>query len=156
MKIVKADLTHLESVARLFDLYRQFYDCQPDLKVATQFIRDRMEQEESTIFLAMNDATGCGFVQLYPSFCSVDAVRIFILYDLYVDEPFRRSGLGRELMNYTTSWAKIQGAARLDLLTAKNNVNAQALYEDLGYKKVLEDFYAYSLNLSDAPKYSDS
>ncbi|MBX2867380.1 MAG: GNAT family N-acetyltransferase [Acidiferrobacterales bacterium] len=149
LEITKADLSNHEAVARLFDLYRQFYKCPPDLKLATQFIRKRIERNESTIFLAKNEGKECGFVQLYPSFCSVDAVKIFILYDLYVDAPFRRSGVARKLMTYTTSWARAQEAARLDLLTAKTNVKAQTLYEELEYKRVLEDFFAYSLNLSE-------
>lgn len=147
MEILQANTSHVDAVARLFDLYRQFYQCDPNLDLATRFIRERIEREESIIFLARDNTAGCGFVQIYPSFCSVDAVRIYILYDLYVDHSYRRSGVGRRLMNHATEWAKQQGGARLDLLTAKDNVSAQALYEQLGYKRVLEDFYAYSLGI---------
>jgi len=148
MEIVKAEIRHIDEVARLFDLYRQFYQCAPDLNLAKQFIGDRISQNESTIFLACEKDIGCGFVQLYPSFCSVDAVKIYILYDLYVDIDCRRAGLAEQLMRYTTAWAKDQGAGRIDLLTAKSNDTAQALYEKLGYQITLEDYYAYSLDLS--------
>ena len=50
-------------------------------------------------------------------------------------------------MNRATQWAKENNAARLDLLTAHTNKIGQHLYESLGYKKVLEDFHAYSLEL---------
>ena len=86
-----------------------------------------------------------GFVQLYSSFCSVDAIKIYIRYDLCVDADSRGSGLGERLMNKATEWARSNGAARLDLLTAHDNVAGQHLYEKLGYKKVNEGFYAYSL-----------
>ena len=156
MKIVKASQQHLSEMARLFDLYRQFYECPSDLDLATQFISDRMTNNESVIFMALDpdeqganeaEGQGKGFVQLYPSFCSVDAVKIYILYDLYVDADGRKSGIGRRLMEQATLFAKESGAARLDLLTAHSNVGGQALYEKLGYKKVNEDFYAYSLQV---------
>ncbi len=145
MEIVKAGEQHIAEVSRLFDLYRQFYDCDPDLQLATRFITERIERGESDIFLAQGAGKASGFVQLYPSFCSVEAVKIFILYDLYVDVGSRRSGIGRQLMERATEWAKTNGAARLDLLTHHNNLAGQALYEGLGYKKVLEDFHAYPL-----------
>jgi ribosomal protein S18 acetylase RimI-like enzyme len=147
VEIVKANREHIEEVSRLFDLYRQFYECTPDLELATRFITERIEREESDIFVAINGDKASGFVQLYPSFCSVDAVKIYILYDLYVDADKRKSGIGEKLMNKATAWAKTNGAARLDLLTAHDNLIGQNLYEKLGYKRDLDDFYAYSLQV---------
>ncbi len=147
MEIIKANLQNLSDVAQLFDLYRQFYECPPDFALATRLIKERMENSESDIFLAIDGNCSCGFVQLYPSFCSVQAIKIYILYTLYVETNYRNSGLGVRLMNRATQWAKENNAARLDLLTAKSNKIGQHLYEKLGYKKVLEDFHAYSLEL---------
>jgi len=147
MDIIRAQQEHIEEVARLFDLYRQFYECEGDIGLATNFISERINNDESVIFLAQEQGKGLGFVQLYPSFCSVDAVRIFILYDLYVDAAGRKSGVGQGLMEQATQFAKDAGAARLDLLTAHSNLAGQTLYEKLGYKKVNEDFYAYSLQV---------
>jgi len=147
MEIIKANLHNLSDVARLFDLYRQFYECPPDATLATRFIKERMENSESDIFLAIDGNSACGFVQLYPSFCSVQAVKIYILYDLYVETVYRNSGLGESLMNRATQWAKENNAVRLDLLTANTNKIGQHLYEKIGYKRVHDDFYAYSLAL---------
>lgn len=147
MEIVKAGPEHIVEVSRLFDLYRQFYECEPDLGLATKFITERIEREESDIFVALDGNAASGFVQLYPSFCSVEAIKIYILYDLYVDADQRKSGIGERLMNRATEWARENGAARLDLLTAHSNLAGQHLYERLGYKKVNEDFYAYSLDV---------
>ena len=147
MDIRKADLQNLSDVARLFDLYRQFYECPPYYKLATKFIKERMENSESDIFLAIVENSACGFVHLYPSFCSVQAIKIYILYDLYVEAEYRNSGLGENLMNRATQWAIENNADRLDLLTANTNKIGQHLYEKLGYKRVLDDFQAYSLEL---------
>ena len=147
MNIVKAGHEHIAEVARLFDLYRQFYECEPDLALAMHFISERVERDESDIFVAVEAGKACGFVQLYPSFCSVECAKIYILYDLYVDADCRKTGLGEKLMNAASNWALTNGAARLDLLTEHSNVAGQHLYEKLGYKKVNENFFAYSLNV---------
>jgi ribosomal protein S18 acetylase RimI-like enzyme len=147
VNIVRVGSNHIAEVGRLFDLYRQFYDCEADLALATQYIADRIDNNESIIFAAEESTALSGFVQLYPSFCSVDAVKIFILYDLYVDATHRNIGIGAKLMNRATEFARAQGAARLDLLTAHSNKPGQHLYEKLGYQKVNQDFYAYSLEL---------
>ena len=111
MPIVKANKAHIAEVSRLFDLYRQFYDCEADLPLATRFITERIERGESDIFVAVDGETASGFVQLYPSFCSVDAIKIYILYDLYVDADARRTGVGEQLMQRATEWAAHDGQA---------------------------------------------
>jgi ribosomal protein S18 acetylase RimI-like enzyme len=149
MDILKATSDNISEIAKLFDLYRQFYECKSDIELAEKYISERIINKESTIFIANDSGKIKGFVQMYPSFCSVDAIKIFILYDLYVDVNDRNSGIGTLLMNRAAEHAKEQGASRVDLRTALNNKPGQHLYEKLGYKKVLEDFYTYSLNIKD-------
>ena len=147
MKILKATKEHVPEIAKLFDLYRQLYECEPNIELAKAYISERIEKEESTIFLADENGITSGFVQMYPSFCSVDAVKIYILYDLYVDASDRNSGIGALLMSRAAEYAREQGASRIDLMTAFNNKPGQHLYEKLGYKRVSEDFYTYSLQV---------
>jgi ribosomal protein S18 acetylase RimI-like enzyme len=147
MEIIRANQAHVAEISKLFDLYRQFYECESDLDLAKEFIADRINNNESVIFAAMEGISAKGFVQLYPSFCSVEAIKIYILHDLYVDECGRKSGIGEALMNKATEFAKESGASRIDLLTAFENKAGQHLYEKLGYKKVLEDFYTYSFKV---------
>ncbi len=147
--IVKATPQDAARIAPLFDLYRQFYDCPPDPDGTLDFIQQRLERDESTIFIAQNEAgKAVGFTQLYASFCSVQMCRIFILYDLYVAEAGRRAGVAESLMNRAKEHALEHGAGRIDLLTAHTNTWAQALYEKLGYTINSQDFRGYSLDLS--------
>lgn len=151
MKLIEATQEHIEEVAKLFDQYRQFYLCEPDLELATDFITQRICNRESSIFIAQDEQSdtpsSAGFVQLYSSFCSVDAIKISILYDLYVDQAYRKQGIGELLMNQAAEFAKATGAKRIDLSTAKDNFSGQRLYEKLGYSQSLNDFYGYSLTL---------
>jgi ribosomal protein S18 acetylase RimI-like enzyme len=139
-----AILADLTVIAPLFDAYRQFYDQAPDLALATRFIRERMQNSESVILLAVNaDGLTIGFCQLYPTFCSVEAKPIYSLYDLFVTPAARRSGAGKALLQAAEALAASHSKARLDLTTAKTNHAAQAAYDALGW--VRDDmFYAYS------------
>ena len=138
----------LDQLADLFDQYRQFYECPPDLGAAKNWLAENLERGRSTLFAADTGSQLLGFTQLYPALCSVDLVDYFVLYDLYVVEAARRQGIARALMNAASEWAKAQGADRLDLETARDNAPGQALYRDLGYE-LDEVFLKFSLDLSD-------
>lgn len=126
----------LERVAELFDLYRQFYSRPSDIQLAKDFISQRFTNNESVIFIAEDSQQSIvGFCQLYPTFCSVLAAPIFILYDLFVIDVARKNGVGRCLLLQSETYVKSKGAKRLDLTTARDNVSAQSLYESLDWQK---------------------
>ena len=145
--IRRAHMDDISSLATLFDLYRQFYECPADLDAATNWIRHNMEAQRSVIFTADTGSELLGFTQLYPALCSVDLVGYYVLYDLYVLEHARRQGVARALMNAASQWAREQGAARLDLETGRDNGAGQALYRSLGYT-LDEVFLKFSLDLT--------
>lgn len=148
VEIRRAGVSDLHLLAPLFDDYRQFYHQPSDLVVARQYLASRLEREESVVFLAASDTVGYGFVQLYPSFCSVAARPIWILYDLFVSPAARGQGHGRRLMQAARSFASASGAQRLVLSTADDNRTAQRLYESLGYRRDTV-FRHYELALQD-------
>ena len=135
LDIRRATSADLDLVAPLFDRYRQFYGCSPDLDAARGFLAERLERGESVVFVAVLDGQGVGFTQLYPTFTSIGAARAWILNDLYVSPEARRMGVGRRLMDAARAMAEETGAASLELATAKDNAGAQALYRSCGYKK---------------------
>lgn len=146
-EIVRAELKHLEELGRLFNLYRIFYEEEDDIEKATNYITARFKNEDSIIFVSRRqDSTLNGFVQLYPSYCSVSTIPILILYDLFVDESQRTKGKGRLLMNAARDYAKENGYKRLELSTAKDNYIGQSLYESLGYA-LDKEFLQYSLEI---------
>ena len=143
-KTRRANIEDVETIAPLFDAYRQFYEQEPNLAFASQFIKARLTNKESIIFVAEDQAQNAlGFCQIYPSFCSVIGAPIYVLYDLFVSSSARKSGIGRLLLEQARLHAKENNIPRMDLTTAKTNLTAQSLYESLGW--VRDDiFYAYN------------
>ena len=114
---------------------------------AERFIRARIENGESVVLVAQAPSgTLTGFCQLYPSFCSVAAAPIYVLYDLFVAPEARRTGVAKALLAAAHERAQADGKVRMDLTTAKTNVKAQALYESMGWRRD-EVFFTYTLDV---------
>jgi ribosomal protein S18 acetylase RimI-like enzyme len=136
MRIRAAEPNDLEAVVPLFEGYRAFYRCEPNEGAARKFLRERLSRVDSVILIAEEESSGSvvGFVQLYPTFSSLQMARALILNDLFVLENYRRSGVARMLMQAARAFAETSGAVSLSLETAADNVKARALYESLGYR----------------------
>jgi ribosomal protein S18 acetylase RimI-like enzyme len=147
--IHKAELNELNQIVDLFSLYREFYGQQTNTAAATAFIKERISNKESVIFLAeINDQDKklpVGFVQLYPSFSSVSMKNVWILNDLFVKQNYRKMGIGKSLINKSIHFAAEAKAKGLTLCTAYDNYSAQKLYEKIGFTKN-ESFYYYCYN----------
>jgi GNAT superfamily N-acetyltransferase len=146
-KIRRADLNDLEVLTHLFDGYRQFYEQSSDVEGARAFLMSRMEQHESVLFLAENESgKALGFTQLYPTFSSVRMKPVWILNDLFVARNARKLGVANALMEAAEQWARVQGAAGLELATAKDNITAKSVY-DARQWKLDEAYDHYSITL---------
>lgn len=147
LNVERIGLASVSEVAVLFDLYRQFYEQESDLELAKSFLQSRLENNESILLAARVDGGEIlGFCQIYPTFCSVIAQPIYVLYDLFVLPNARKGGVGKSLLIAAAELAKASGITRMDLTTAKSNLTAQSVYESLGWARD-EIFYTYNLNL---------
>lgn len=143
-KTRRANIKDINKIAPLFDAYRQFYEQEPNLEFAQEFISARLNNNESIIFIAEDETQNAlGFCQIYPSFCSVLGAPIYVLYDLFVSPDARKSGLGKLLLEQAYEHAKANNIPRMDLTTAKTNLTAQSLYESLGWARD-DIFFAYN------------
>jgi ribosomal protein S18 acetylase RimI-like enzyme len=147
MKIRKINSSECDLVADLFDRYRMFYRQPSDPALARKYIQARLDNNESTIFVALVEGTPVGFTQLYPYYSSIRAAKNWILNDLYVDRVYRKQKIGEALMQTAMDFARQEGAAFMELQTAKDNLVAQGLYEKLGFMKQqpASDFYTYRI-----------
>ena len=144
--IRQATVSDLDSLVPLFDGYRQFYRQASEPDRIRKFLKDRFENNQSVIFMAVKDGTAIGFTQLYPSFSSGALARIFILNDLFVDPGARLVGAASALLQAAAEYGRRVGALRLVLSTEVTNMPAQSLYEKLAWTRNTE-FCTYQLTL---------
>ena len=109
-------------------------------------MNERLKNRESVIFLAVEGDEALGFTQLYPTFSSTTLRPMWILNDLFVAPLRRKSGVARALMMRARQFGMEHQAVELMLETATDNLNAQRLYESLGWKRDT-GFYTYHLHL---------
>lgn len=139
MHIKRINLSEAGLVTGLFDKYRVFYKKDSDTGLAEQFIKTRLDNNESVIFIALDNDAPVGFTQLYPKYSSVSAVKNWILNDLYVEPSYRKQGIGEALIKTAMDFAKGDGATYVQLETAVDNYTAQSLYEGIGFQKQAPD-----------------
>ncbi len=128
IKIVQAQSSHLNEVAQLFDAYRVFYRKDTDLPAAKKFIQERIEQQDSVIYVAEEDGKLLGFTQLYPLFSSTRMQRSWLLNDLYVAQDQRGRGISKLLIEQSKALARATNAAGVSLETEKSNTVGNQLY----------------------------
>jgi GNAT superfamily N-acetyltransferase len=147
IQIRRAHLHDLGLITPLFDLYRQFYEQASDLARAENFLAQRIQHNESVIFLAFDGDAAVGFTQLYPGFSSVSMARTFLLNDLFVVSSHRRHGVGSLLLEAAVAHAKAEQAVRISLTTNVANTAAQAVYEGQAWARE-KAFFTYNFPLT--------
>lgn len=144
MIVKQADYTDLKELSEIFDEYRQFYNQTSNVSKAFQFLVDRMEHQQSIVFLVRekNSNIIIGFTQLYPVFSSISLQRSYILNDLYVRPNFRRKKVAETLIQKAKEFVKSMSGKGLELSTAATNESAQSLYKKHGFVKE-DEFLTY-------------
>jgi len=129
--IKQLQIEHLAHLIPLFDEYMVFYEKESNPLKHEAYLRERIEKNEATVFVAYdNNDQPVGFVLNYHSFSSTALGRM----------------IGQRMIDRTLELAKELGAVRVDLGTAKTNIQAQGLYEKIGFAQDTE-FYSYSYSL---------
>jgi|SRR5690606_11592790 len=153
LEIKRISSTESDLVISLFNKYRIFYKQPSDIELAKAFIQARLDKNESVIFVATfkdkDEVFPVGFTQLYPKFSSGKAIKIWVLNDLYVEQAFRKQGVGESLIKIALDYAKNDQASHVELSTAVDNYIAQSLYESIGFKKQSPntDFFMYKIDV---------
>jgi ribosomal protein S18 acetylase RimI-like enzyme len=135
MTIREAKLNDIPDLVWLFDAYRVFYQKRSDKITATTFLTERLQKQESVIFVAENQIQELvGFVQLYPLFSSTRMKKLWLLNDLYVAENQRGKGISIALIDACKQHCITTEACGLLLETAKTNIIGNNLYPKTGFE----------------------
>ncbi len=133
MKIIKAELQHLDDLAPLFDGYRVFYRQPSNIEAVKPFLIERLTNQDTILYIAYINDEAVGFTHLFHSFSSVSMQPLFILNDLYVASNHRKKGIGVALMNEAKKLCRELDYKGVGLQTETSNP-AQHLYESLGWE----------------------
>ncbi len=144
-RTVNSEPELFSELVSLFDDYRKFYHQASDKVKARKFLSQRLEEEESVIYMARENGVALGFTQLYPMFSSISMEPIWVLNDLYVTTEGRNSGTGTSLLVAAQHFCRRERARGLALETGKENP-AQKLYERLGWEKDQEYLHYFWKN----------
>jgi ribosomal protein S18 acetylase RimI-like enzyme len=82
-----------------------------------------------------------GFATLFWSWDTTEAMRIGIMYDLYVVPEVRGKGVGRRLIEACRGACRKRGVGKVVWETAPDNETAQRLYDSTGADSSLWKIY---------------
>ena len=139
------DAGSLPEVLPLIRAYQVFYQVPEinDEKNRAFFSQFGQGQPQGCQLLARWGDRVVGFATVYFSFSSTIAEKVAVLNDLYILPELRRLGVGRSLIEAAREYAAEQSAVRLQWLTAKDNLSAQALYDTMDTQRSEWQFYTY-------------
>ena len=148
MNIREAEIHDLELLSMLFDGYRVFYRKESDVDAVKGFLKERLENKDSTIFVCeTEDSKLVGFTQLYPLFSSTRMKKLWLLNDLFVDNGYRGKGISVLLIDRAKQLVRDTHACGMFLETEKTNFIGNKLYPKTGFTFNEEtNFYSWNVD----------
>lgn len=125
------DTFHREALPHVFR--------EPDGPARTkEYISDIIADENTALFVAESEDGIIGLVHILlreaPDIPILMPRRYAMISDLAVKKGFRRSGVGRALMESAHQWARDNGVTQVELGVWEFNKAAMTFYEKLGYR----------------------
>ncbi|NLI16597.1 MAG: GNAT family N-acetyltransferase [candidate division Zixibacteria bacterium] len=142
------DVVAISKMWLKFMQYNAMFDSSFEVKpkVTARFareIQDRLEDSNYRIAVAEIDNGLVGYCFSYvsrkPYFFRLG--KFGFIGDLFVEETYRRRGIGRMLVNDAHAFFERRGIEQVELLVAAKNIDTIKFWEKLGYIKLLEWMY---------------
>jgi ribosomal protein S18 acetylase RimI-like enzyme len=95
---------------------------------------DVLRDERAHVLAAFRDGRPVGYALVYV-LPRIDDRRMAFVYDVGVEEAFRRQGVGRELMDAAQQVMREARAYKMFVLTDEDNEAAMALYAAAGAER---------------------
>ena len=147
MEILKAKLEHVGEIALLNDAVQRLHDehhsevfkYPTDIAEVERFFRDRISDDDSSIFMAwiLGQAVGyvwCAIERRHENAFKHGQERIYI-HQLSVEPEYRREGVAIKLMHAVENMARENGISRFALDSWEFNKDAHAFFEQLGFSR---------------------
>ncbi|WP_308364695.1 MULTISPECIES: GNAT family N-acetyltransferase [unclassified Microbulbifer] len=137
---------NLEDVLPLIRQYQEFYKVEDicDMRNRVFFSRFGEQSRDGCQFAYRQAGKLVAFATVYFTYTSTIAAKVGVLNDLFTLPDFQNRGIGRELIEHCRHYAANRGAARLQWMTASDNLHAQSLYDSMSTGKSSWYFYTYT------------
>ena len=141
--VTEADLDELLPLMRA---YCDFYEVAPSDDALVDMAMTLLEDpdlEGVQLIARDDDGRALGFATIFWSWSTLSASRIAVMNDLFVHPDGRGGGYAGALISACVDHARERGATSVQWQTAKDNLQAQAVYDRVGAKR--EEWVDYSL-----------
>ncbi len=149
MKIRPARLNDAEPIGQLWVKLAKYHAAlDPDLprpasngaQLYARRIANRIDDSYTHTLVAEHDGVVVGYalgvlIDFVPEM--FEAERGGFLADIYVEEPYRRQGVGRALVDALMSWFREHGARYFELYVAERNADGRAFWEAVGGRSLM-------------------
>ena len=146
VRIEVAGPDDLDELLPLMRAYCDFYEVAPsdsELLALSEALVDHPELEGLQLIARDETGRAVGFATIFWSWSTLQAARIAVMNDLFVDPAGRGGGYAEALIRACAERARERGAATLEWQTAKDNFRAQAVYDRVGGRR--SEWLDYSL-----------
>nr|WP_321356402.1 GNAT family N-acetyltransferase [uncultured Draconibacterium sp.] len=145
MIIRNAKLSDITELTRLMMKFRAFYQQKSNHEELQTFIKSRITNDDSVIFVVEGNNELIGYAQLYPSFSTIKLSDIWILNDLFVLESFRDKGVASQLIDTVLGFSEKGQRKQVWLLTENDNKRARQLYKRKGFINTKFEHYVCNI-----------
>ncbi len=124
----------IDTIFEMMRRFAAFEDLTEYMTADPAKLRDVVFGENAFVeaLIAVCGDVPAGYAFFYPHFSSFRGESGYYLEDIYVDEAFRGSGVGKALLQAIARRGRERGFTRIDFQVSGSNSNAISFYRSLG------------------------
>lgn len=129
---LKTRIATIEDAPELVRLNRLFNDIHEKADALAERLRNPQRVETPILAEIDNHIVGFAAVRIVPTvFYTTPHAE---MTELFVEEVYRRKGIGQALITHVEQFARENGASELVVLTGSDNEASQSLYRGMGFE----------------------
>ena len=146
--IRKATMKDIPSVLKLWMKLMEFhhtlsihFELANDAEIVWEsYIREQLDEQNFLLIVAEVSGNIIGFslVSIQSNIPVFKIKEYGVIYDFFVEEAFRRRGIGRKIFAFARKWFEQKGVENLQVSAAHNNPIAQGFWHAMGFTNYLD------------------
>ena len=112
-----------------------------------KIVRDLSRNSSTLILLARFNGEFIGLCTCFFSYSTFMAKPLINVHDIFVEESYRKKGVGRQMLNKVEEIAREKDCGKITLEVRKDNLDARELYRSLGFHDETPSVFFWSKRL---------